>query len=103
MTTLDLSTPGEVRLILRGAQENLILTTLRRWPHWLRAEVEYDPADKALCQAVTLIADRDQELTLRDILQRSFGMTFPREGGDFAMKPVPPPKPQRRGFSPRRS
>jgi hypothetical protein len=103
MTTLDMSIPGELRLILRGEQENTILSTLRRWPHWLRAEVEHDPVDKAQCLAVTLITDRNQESTLREILRRSFGMTFPPEGGDFAMKPAPPPKPPRRGFAPRRS
>jgi hypothetical protein len=102
MTTLDLSTPGELRLILRGEEENIILTTLRRWPHWLRAEVEHDPINKAHTLAVTLITDRDQEATLREILRRSFGMTFPSEGGDITMRPPPPPKPQRRGFTVRR-
>jgi len=102
MTTLDLSTPGELRLILRGEAENVILTTLRRWPHWLRAEVEHDPVNAAQCLAVTLITDRNQEATLREILRRSFGMTFPSEGGDLTMLPAPPPKPQRRGFAVRR-
>ncbi|NNJ11376.1 hypothetical protein EKD04_013630 [Chloroflexales bacterium ZM16-3] len=102
MTTLDLSIPGELRLTLRGAAEDTILTTLRRWPHWLRADVEHDPVNAAQCLSVTLITDRDQEATLREILRRSFGMTFPPEGGDFTMPPAPPPKPQRRGLSVRR-
>jgi phage-related baseplate assembly protein len=103
MSTLDLSTPGELRLTLRGAEENTILATLRRWPYWLRAEVEHDPEDKAQCLAVTLITSRTQEATLREILRRSFGLTFPPEGGDTAMKPVPPPRSPRRGFAARRS
>jgi hypothetical protein len=103
MPTLDLSTPDELRLTLRGAAENTILTTLRRWPYWLRAEVEHDPADGAQCLAVTLITGRGQEVTLREILRRSFGLTFPPEGGDIALKPVPPPRAPRRGFAARRS
>jgi len=102
MATLDLSTTGEIRLILRGEEENAILTTLRRWPHWQRAEVEHNPANAAQCLAVTLITDRNQEATLREILRRSFGMAFPSEGGDLTMIQAPPPKPQRRGFAVRR-
>ncbi|MBX0329048.1 hypothetical protein K2Z83_15320 [Oscillochloris sp. ZM17-4] len=102
MTTLDLSVPDELRLVLRGADEDAILTTLRRWPHWLRAEVGHDPDNAAQVLTVTLITDRDQEATLREILRRSFGMTFPPEGGDVAMLPAPPPKPQRRGLAVRR-
>jgi hypothetical protein len=94
MTTLDLSIPGELRLTLRGATENVILTTVRRWPHWLRAEVERDPADATQCMAVTLITDRYQEPTIRAILQRSFGMQFPVEGGDQDLKVVPKPAPR---------
>ncbi|NTU81473.1 MAG: hypothetical protein HGA45_19180 [Chloroflexales bacterium] len=103
MSTLDLSTPDELRLTLRGAAENTILATLRRWPYWLRAEVEHDPADRAQCLAVTLVTGRGQEATLREILRRSFGLTFPPEGGDTALKPVPAPGPSRRGFAARRS
>lgn len=91
MTTLDLSVPGELRLILRGTAENVILTTVRRWPHWLRAEVERDPTDPSQCVAVTLITDRVQEFTIREILQRSFGMRFPVEGGDQPIETTSPP------------
>jgi hypothetical protein len=102
MATLDLSSPEELRLTLRGPDENTILTTLRRWPHWLRADVERDPEHTAQVIAVTLIADRNQEATLREILRRSFGMTFPTEGGDFAFTPPPAPAPMRRGPMARR-
>lgn len=103
MATLDLSMPGKLRLTLRGSNENTILTTLRRWPHWLDAEVDRDPVDRSQCLAVTLIADRDQETTIREVLKRSFGMTFPPEGGDRTLPAAPPPAPTRRGFPPRRS
>lgn len=103
MTTLDMSMPGELRLTLRGPAEDAILSTLRRWPHWLRAEVERDLVDSSQCLAVTLIADRNQEATLREILRRSFGMIFPPEGGDVTFRPPPAPATQRRGPAPRRS
>lgn len=97
MTSLDLSTPGEVRLTLRGKAEDAILTTLRRWPHWLSAEVERDPLDAGQCLAVTLVADRTQEPTLREVLRRSFGLTFPPEGGELAFTPPPTPTAAPRG------
>lgn len=103
MTTLDVSTPGELRLVLRGAAENAVLDTLRRWPYWLGVEVERDPADRAQCLSVTLIADRHQEATIREVLRRSFGMTFPPEGGDQPLAVEASPKPARRSrFSARR-
>lgn len=103
MATLDVSGPDELRLTLRGAAENAILATLRRWPPWLRSEVEYDPADPTQCLAVTLITVRSQESTLREILRRSFGITFPPDGGDIVFTPPPAPKPHRRGFPARRT
>jgi hypothetical protein len=103
MTTLDMSSPGELRLILRGAQENAILNTLRHWPYWRGVEVERDPADRTQCLSVTLIADRGQEATIREVLRRSFGMTFPPEGGNRALPVAATPEPARRRFSPRRS
>ena len=101
MTTLDISMPDELRLTLHGAAENSILTTLRRWPYWLRAELERDPVDKSQCLTVTLITSRTHEATIRDILQRGFGMVFPREGGDTVFVP-PPVAPSRRGKAVRR-
>jgi len=103
MTTLDVSTPGELRLTLRGAAENAILTTLRRWPYWLRVELEHDQTDAAQCVAVTLITGRNQEATLREILRRSFGLIFPPEGGETALRPAPEPRSRRRGFAARPS
>jgi hypothetical protein len=101
MTTLDMSVPGEVRLILRGAAENVILTTLRRWPHWLRAEVEHAPDEPTRCVAVTLVTERQQEATIREILQRSFGLKFPAEGGSLPLTLPSPPATRRRGWNSR--
>lgn len=89
MTTLDMSTPGELRLVLHGAAENVILTTVRRWPYWIRVEVEHDPADRTKCVSVTLVTGCDQESTLREILRRSFGLIFPPEGGSRTLV-IPP-------------
>lgn len=96
MTTLDISDADELRLILSGADEDVILTTLRRWPYWLRAEVEHDPADATRCLSVTLVASRLQETTLREILRRSFGLIFPPGGGSQIMVARPAPAPTSR-------
>src|SRR5689334_6237759 len=77
MTTLSKNASGEVHLVLRGEAENRILATLRHWPYWLRVNVERDPEDSARCLSVTLNADQLHEPIVRDILKRSFGMTFP--------------------------
>jgi hypothetical protein len=103
MTILNLSVPDELRLVLNGAAENVILATLRRWPHWLRVELERDPADASQCLSVTLITGRAHEATLREILRRSFGLVFPAEGGSQPLVVAPAVIPQRRGFGSRRS
>ena len=102
MTTLDMSTPGELRLVLRGAAENVILNTLRHWPYWLSVEVERDPLDNARHLSVTLITGQNHEVVLREILRRSFGMIFPPEGGERALIVEPKPEPARRSFGARR-
>ncbi len=61
MITLFVSAAGELCLTLRGADENRILTTLRRLPYWQRADIERDPDDPERCLAVTLIADQSHE------------------------------------------
>jgi hypothetical protein len=96
MTTLNMNASGELSLTLRGEAEDRILTTLRRWPHWRRVDVERDPEDPARCIAVTLITDQEHESTVREILKRSFGMTFPVDGGSTEITPEPP-RPKRRG------
>jgi hypothetical protein len=97
MTTLSISESGELCLTLSGAAENRVLATLRRWPHWQRVALERDPVDAKSYRTVTLIADRSHEATVREILKRSFGMTFPESGGSCDLPPEPPTPPRRRG------
>ena len=78
MATLSTDAPGEVRLTLRGETDNRILATLRRWLNWLRVDIERDPVDAARTLSVTLVADQSHEAIVRDILKRSFSITFPK-------------------------
>jgi len=96
MATLSTDAPGEVRLTLRGETDNRILDTLRRWPNWLRIDIERDPADSARTLSVTLVADQSHEAIVRDILKRSFSITFPEEGGDVVLPPEPEVRTHRR-------
>ena len=97
MTTLFISDAGELCLTLRGAAENRILTVLRRWPNWRRVDIERDPTNAAYTLSVTLVTDQTYESTVREILRRSFGMTFPAGGGSTELAPEPPPPTKRRG------
>jgi hypothetical protein len=97
MTTLSISESGEICLTLRGAAENRILVTMRRWPHWRRVALERDPVNTQQYLAVTLIADQAHESTMREILKRSFGLTFPASGGSCELPPDPPLRLRRRG------
>jgi hypothetical protein len=81
MTTLSTNAAGELSLTLRGEAENRILMTLRRWPHWQRVALDPDPTDSKRYIAVTLVADAMHEATIREILKRSFNLTFPAVGG----------------------
>lgn len=96
MTTLSISESGELSLTLRGAAEDRILTTVRRWPYWRRVDIERDPVNAARCLAVTLVTDQTYESTVREILKRSFGLTFPATGGSIEMAPEPPASTHRR-------
>jgi hypothetical protein len=96
MTTLMISDSGELHLTLQGAAENRILTAIRRWPHWLRVDIERDPANAENCLSVTLVTEQANESTVRDILKRSFDMTFPPTGGSRTLAPVIPAPPKRR-------
>ncbi|MFL5804636.1 MAG: hypothetical protein ACJ8CR_23180 [Roseiflexaceae bacterium] len=87
MSTLMVSESGELCLTLRGTAENQILATLRRWPYWRDVTIERDPANAERTLAVTLITDQIYESTVREILRRSFGMTFPAAGGSSEIAP----------------
>jgi hypothetical protein len=82
MATLGMLGSDGLSLTLRGPTEDIVLATVRRWPHWSQAVVERDPANTAQCLAVTLITHRLYEPTLRAILQRGFGLSFGVDGGD---------------------
>jgi hypothetical protein len=97
MTTLSISDSGELCLTLRGAEDNRILETVRRWPHWQRVAIERDPLNAERCLSVTLTTDQLYESTVREILKRSFGLTFPMTGGTSEMPPKPPAPLRRRG------
>lgn len=90
MASLFINPQGEMCLTLRGAAEDRVLTTLRGWPHWSRADLERDPENPNRCNAVTLITARVHETTIREILRRSFGMIFPSEGGNCAADELVP-------------
>jgi hypothetical protein len=96
MPTLSIAETGEVYLTLRGAAENRILSTVRRWPYWRRADIERDPIDAERCLSVTLVTDQIYESIVREILHRSFGMTFPKAGGSSELGPEPPARPRQR-------
>lgn len=96
MATLSINEVGELCLTLRGAAEDRVLTTLRSWPHWLRADVQHDTQNPSHCIAVTLITNRNHEATIREILKRGFGLTFPPEGGSYELAPLLPTHPRRR-------
>lgn len=97
LSTLSISESGEVGLTLRGAEENRILATVRRWPYWRRVDLERDPNNTERYLAVTLVADQAHETIVREILKRSFGMTFPLSGGSCELVAEPPPPTRRRG------
>ena len=96
MARLSIDASGEVWLTLRGENDNRILATLRRWPNWRRVDIERDPDDPSRALSVTLVADQSYEAIVRDILKRSFSITFPEAGGDVALPPEPEPRPHRR-------
>jgi hypothetical protein len=98
MAVLMFTEVGELTLTLRGAAEDQILKAVRRWPHWLRAEIKRDLLDPSRCLAVTLVTERSNEDTVRFILERSFGLRFPNDGGTSIFKPLPPQVKKKRKF-----
>lgn len=96
MTTLSISEAGDVTLTLRGANENRVLTAIRRWPYWRNIALERDPDNADRYVAITLVADQIHEATVREILQRSFGMIFPKTGGYCALPEATLPLGRRR-------
>jgi hypothetical protein len=96
MAYLSYPTPTEVQLRL-GAQEDSILTVVRHWAWWTRAEVEGQLPGEATVSAVVFTAERPAESTIRDILQRSFRLVFPADGGEgTSTGPLPEVRTKRR-------
>ena len=83
MAHLSYPSPAEVQLRL-GPREDAILTVVRRWAWWTRAEVEGRLPGDAQVAAVILTAERGVDGTIREILQRSFQLVFPADGGEGA-------------------
>lgn len=80
MATLCLNRMGQLCLTLQGEADNPILATVRRWPHWTEVTSERDPANQERYLSVTLYTDPMHESTIREILKRSFNLTFPDIG-----------------------
>ena len=80
MAQLTYPSATEVQLRL-GMQEDAILTVVRRWGWWTRADVEGRLPGATQVTGVILTATRGQDRTIRTILQRSFQLVFPAEGG----------------------
>ncbi len=81
MAHLSYPSPTEVQLRL-GPQEDAILTVVRHWAWWTRAEVEGQLPGELEVAAVILTAERTTEATIREILHRSFQIVFPSAGGE---------------------
>lgn len=80
MAQLSYPSMTEVQLRL-GAHEDAILAVVRGCPWWTNAEIEGHVPGSAIVSGVVLTASRTVESTLRRILQMSFGLVFPAEGG----------------------
>lgn len=95
MAYLSYPSANEVQLRL-SAQENAILTVVRRWGWWTRAEVEGHVPGEGQVTAVILTAGRGSDPTIRRILRLSFHLVFPAEGGTGIAGAAPPVTPPRR-------
>lgn len=80
MAHLSYPSVTEVQLRLE-AQEEAILAVVRGCPWWTKAEVEGRLPGSTTVSSVRLTTTRGVESTLRRILQMSFGLVFPVEGG----------------------
>lgn len=81
MASLTYPVDGELQLRL-GPTEDAILSVVRKWAWWTRAEVEGRVPGERQVVAVVLTADRACDPMLRDILRRSFQLAFPIDGGE---------------------
>ena len=70
----------EIQLRL-DAGEGSILAVVRKCPWWIKADFEGQIPGDPTVRSVTLTTTRSMESTLRRILQMSFGLVFPSDGG----------------------
>ncbi len=95
----QLSYPSSTEVQLRlGSQENAILTVIRRWGWWTRADVEGRMPGETQVTAVILTAARSEDRMIRDILHRSFQLIFPAEGGEGVLTTLAPAAHARRPY-----
>lgn len=80
MAHLSYPSVTEVQLRL-DAKENAILAVVRGCPWWIKADVQGRLPGSPIVSSVSLTTTRAVESTLRRILQMSFGLVFPTEGG----------------------
>ncbi|WP_026371040.1 hypothetical protein [Kallotenue papyrolyticum] len=80
MAYLSYPSATDLHLRLEG-HEQAILTVVRKCPWWHSAEVEGRRPGSTTVSAVTLIARRDMDPTLRQILATCAGLVFPADGG----------------------
>lgn len=85
MATLSYPSPAELQLRLE-AHEGAILNVVRGCPWWTEAEIEGRTPGNPTVTRVTLTAARANDSTLRRILQLSFGLVFPEDGGVGAQR-----------------
>lgn len=80
MALLSYPSPEQLQLQLE-AHEGAILDVVRGCPWWTKADIEGRMPGNATVTRVTLTATRSMDSTLRRILNLSFGLTFPADGG----------------------
>ena len=78
MATLRYASETDIQLHL-DPQDEAILTVVRGCPWWTKGETIVD--HQGTPSGVTLTTTRPMESTLRRILDLSFGLVFPPEGG----------------------
>ncbi len=80
MATLSYPSAEELQLRLE-AEEGAILNVVRGCSWWTRADIEGRTPGSSTVTGVTLTATRSMDSTLRRILNLSFGLIFPQDGG----------------------
>lgn len=80
MAQLSYPSLNEVQLRL-DADEDSILSVVRGCSWWTKAEFEGQVPGSSQVTSVTLTTTRAMDTTLRRILQMSYGLTFPKDGG----------------------